>query len=76
HRAVVRAEPLVLARGRLERHGRNVNILASHLERIAPPPDVERTPAVVATGAGTEAGDMARMRAAAPGGQHFGRGRR
>lgn len=73
HRSVVRADPLVLVRGRLERHGDNINVLATHLERISPPPDAEEP---VTAGAASGAGDMARMRAAAPGGQHFGRGRR
>ncbi len=37
HRAVVRADPLVMAWGRLERHDRNVNVLVTRMERIAPP---------------------------------------
>src|SRR3954470_1039638 len=36
HRAVVRGEPLVLARGRFERVGRNRNIVISHLETLGP----------------------------------------
>jgi hypothetical protein len=35
-RAVVRGEPLLLARGRFERIGRNQNILVSELETLAP----------------------------------------
>jgi error-prone DNA polymerase len=36
HRAIVRGEPLVLARGKLERHDRNVNLLVSELESLGP----------------------------------------
>jgi error-prone DNA polymerase len=36
HRAVVRGEPLILARGKLERHGRNVNLLVSSLYSLGP----------------------------------------
>ena len=36
HRAVVRAEPLVLARGRYERVGENRNVLVSSLETLGP----------------------------------------
>jgi error-prone DNA polymerase len=36
HRATVRAEPLVLARGRYERVGDNRNILVSSLESLGP----------------------------------------
>ncbi|MDP9285449.1 MAG: DNA polymerase III subunit alpha, partial [Actinomycetota bacterium] len=36
HRAIVRGEPLLLARGRLERHGRNVNLLVSGLASLGP----------------------------------------
>jgi error-prone DNA polymerase len=35
-RPLVRGEPLVLARGRLERAGRNVNLVVSELETLAP----------------------------------------
>jgi error-prone DNA polymerase len=69
HRAVARAEPLVLAWGRLERHERAMNVVVSRLERIEPP--VEEP-----AGAPAGADRMARVRAAAPEGQHFGRGRR
>ncbi len=67
YRAVVRADPLVLAWGRLERRDRNHNVLVTRLERIAPPDD---------TAVPEQATGMARVRAAAPEGQHFGRGRR
>ena len=36
HRAIVRAEPLLLARGRFERVDRNRNVLVSSLESLAP----------------------------------------
>jgi error-prone DNA polymerase len=36
HRAIVRGEPLLLARGRLERVGRNQNVLVSRLETLGP----------------------------------------
>ena len=36
HRAVVRGEPLVLVHGRLERVGRNQNIIAERLETLGP----------------------------------------
>jgi error-prone DNA polymerase len=42
HRAILRAEPLVVVRGRLERRDRNINVIAERIERIAPPAD--RTP--------------------------------
>jgi error-prone DNA polymerase len=36
HRAIVRGEPLILARGKLERHDRNVNLLVAELESLGP----------------------------------------
>jgi error-prone DNA polymerase len=36
HRATVRAEPLVLARGRYERVGENRNVLVSEIESLGP----------------------------------------
>ena len=36
HRAIVRGEPLLLARGKLERHDRNINLLVSELESLGP----------------------------------------
>jgi error-prone DNA polymerase len=36
HRAVVRGEPLLLARGRFERVGENRNVLVSKLETLGP----------------------------------------
>jgi error-prone DNA polymerase len=36
HRAVVRGEPLLLARGRFERNGRNENVLVRALETLGP----------------------------------------
>jgi error-prone DNA polymerase len=65
HRALMRAEPLLVATGRLERRGRNLNVLATDIARAAVPVPAAETPA-----------DAHRLRAAAPAGQHFGRGRR
>jgi error-prone DNA polymerase len=36
HRAVIRGEPLILARGKLERHDRNVNLLVSEVISLGP----------------------------------------
>jgi error-prone DNA polymerase len=36
HRAIVRSEPLLLARGRYERHGDNRNVLVAVLETLGP----------------------------------------
>src|SRR3954454_17173572 len=36
HRAIVRGEPLILARGKLERSGRNINLLVSSLISLGP----------------------------------------
>jgi error-prone DNA polymerase len=36
HRAIIRGEPLLLARGKLERHDRNVNLLVSSVESLGP----------------------------------------
>jgi error-prone DNA polymerase len=36
HRAIVRAEPLILARGRFERVGRNENVLVDRVETLGP----------------------------------------
>jgi error-prone DNA polymerase len=36
YRAIVRSEPLLLARGKLERHNRNVNLLVASLESLGP----------------------------------------
>jgi error-prone DNA polymerase len=36
HRALVRGEPLLLARGRYERHGANRNVLVARLETLGP----------------------------------------
>ena len=70
HRAAVRAEPLLLAWGRLERLERDhqrggAAAWSASSRRSRSPPG--RSPAVEG---------MARVRAAAPEGQHFGRGRR
>ncbi|HEY5295157.1 MAG TPA: error-prone DNA polymerase, partial [Gaiellaceae bacterium] len=36
HRGIVRGEPLILAQGKLERHGKNINLLVSGLESLGP----------------------------------------
>jgi error-prone DNA polymerase len=36
HRPIVRGEPLILAKGKLERHGRNINLLVSKLSSLGP----------------------------------------
>jgi len=36
YRAIVRGEPLLLARGKLERHDRNVNLLVVSVESLGP----------------------------------------
>jgi error-prone DNA polymerase len=36
HRAIIRGEPLLLARGKLERHDRNVNLLVSSVASLGP----------------------------------------
>ncbi len=64
HRALLRTEALVCAQGRLERRGRNINVLADHLDRVQVPETARREE------------NAHRLRAAAPLGQHFGRGRR
>jgi hypothetical protein len=63
HRALLRAEPILVAFGRLERRGRHINVLASRVER-APTPTAQA------------AQERHRLRSAAPDGQHFGQGRR
>ena len=58
HRAIVRGEPLILARGKLERKGRNVNLLVAGLVSLSPL-------------ARQAAGD-AEVRASLPRAHHFG----
>ena len=36
HRAIIRGEPLLLARGKLERHDRNVNLLVASVQSLGP----------------------------------------
>ena len=66
---MVRADPLLMAWGRLERHERTINVLVTRMERIEPPAE-DTGPAAA------EVAAMTRVRAAAPEGQHFGHGRR
>ena len=58
YRAIVRGEPLLLARGKLERHGRNVNLLVARLSSLGP--------------LAREAAGEAEVRAALPRAHHFG----
>jgi error-prone DNA polymerase len=57
-RALVRSEPLVLARGRLERSGRNLNVLVRTLESLGP--------------LAREVAGQAEVQAALPRAHHFG----
>ena len=58
HRAIVRGEPLILARGKLERNGRNVNLLVAGLVSLGP--------------LAREAAGEAEVRASLPRAHHFG----
>jgi error-prone DNA polymerase len=58
HRAIVRGEPLLLARGRFERVGRNENVLVDELESLGP--------------LARRAADEAEVRSALPSAHHFG----
>ena len=71
YRSVVRADPLIVAWGRLERRERTINVLVTRVERIQPPRE-ERAPEDAPAGVA----GLARVRAAVPDGQDFGRGRR
>ena len=70
HRAVARAEPLVVVWGRLERRERVTNVLVHRMERIEPPLDDRALPQP------DLAEEVTRARMVAPIGQSFGRGRR
>jgi error-prone DNA polymerase len=86
-RLLARTEPLLEVRGRLERRGRNLNVIAEQLlpldqpdrpavvpiplRREGPPDEREIAPAVAAAGGGA----IARLRGVAPGAHHFARGR-
>jgi error-prone DNA polymerase len=58
HRALVRGEPLLLARGKLERAGRNLNVLVRDLETLGP--------------LAREVAGVAEVQAALPRAHHFG----
>jgi len=58
HRAIVRGEPLLLAKGRFERIGRNENLLVEEVESLGP--------------LARQAAGEAEVRAALPGAHHFG----
>jgi error-prone DNA polymerase len=66
-RAVVRADPLLLVTGRLERRGKVINVLARHIEPARLP---ARDPIPL------EQPDDARVRQVVPAAQDFARGRR
>jgi len=57
-RAIVRGEPLLLARGKFERHDRNENILVAELETLGP--------------LAREQADCADVHGSLPGAHHFG----
>ena len=58
HRAIVRGEPLILARGRFERVGRNENVLVEEVETLGP--------------LARRVANEAEVRGALPGAHHFG----
>jgi error-prone DNA polymerase len=58
YRAIVRGEPLLLARGKLERHDRNVNLIVSELVSLGP--------------LARKAANEAEVRSALPRAHHFG----
>jgi error-prone DNA polymerase len=58
HRGIVRGEPLLLAHGSLERHGRNVNLVVDRIETLGP--------------LARRAANDAEVRAALPAAHHFG----
>ena len=58
HRAIVRSEPLILARGKLERKGRNINVLVAGLVSLGP--------------LARQAAGEAEVRASLPRAHHFG----
>ncbi|MDX6492405.1 MAG: error-prone polymerase [Gaiellaceae bacterium] len=60
-RAIVRGEPLLLARGKFERHDRNENLLVSELETLGP--------------LAREQAERADVHGSLPGAHHFGAGR-
>ncbi len=60
-RAIVRGEPLLLARGKFERHDRNENILVTEIETLGP--------------LAREQADRADVHGSLPGAHHFGHGR-
>jgi len=58
HRALVRGEPLLSAKGRLEKVGRNINVVVSELESLGP--------------LARELAGLAEVRSALPKAHHFG----
>jgi error-prone DNA polymerase len=58
HRALVRGEPLLSVRGRLEKGGRNINVVVAELESLGP--------------LARELAGLAEVRSALPKAHHFG----
>jgi hypothetical protein len=58
HRALVRGEPLLSARGRLEKVGRNINVVVAELSSLGP--------------LAREIAGLAEVRSALPKAHHFG----
>jgi error-prone DNA polymerase len=67
NRTLVRGEPLVIARGTLERRDRNLNVKVARLEKIEIPDQSPNATMVPPE-------ELHRLRAAVPPGQYFGRG--
>lgn len=65
HRALLRAEPLVVVSGRLQHRERTINVIAGGIAPCPAVPEHADAPH-----------ETARLRQAVPAGQHFGRGRR
>ncbi|MEA2379579.1 MAG: hypothetical protein QOK00_1504, partial [Thermoleophilaceae bacterium] len=74
-RLAVRAEPLVLATGRLERRDGTTNVLVDHIERLERPdlPVAKVTHIEPRRAWSSDAGEEADLRAVAPAGHSWGR---
>jgi len=74
-RLAVRAEPLVLAAGRLERHEGTTNVLVDHIERLERPdlPSAKVTRIEPRRAWSSESQEEADLRAVVPAGHSFGR---
>ena len=69
HRLLVRAEPLLMAAGVLERRDRQINVRVEHLSALS-------VPSRPAIGPATQQPSLAALRVVAPPPQHFAQGRR